>query len=1836
MEKLRDAKDVKWTESYTDRTEYLKNQFEDIIGKRSYCRWEGEEVDGPGKWYVVVSPADVHEHKRAKFFAGIRKLPDSYPAGGKYFDTIKEAYEYAFETWGTPIPKNVPTYTSGDLKGISKKIKQWEKKEEKKADFDIFFIKQGMARGLVTKEHTFFNIECFDRIIAPLEQQIRDRILNPQSIQRIKDFIIQNREILQSSQSSLAYREVKAGITQLMSELYGIDVYIHPYTFYGWCSMLKNILANGGTNIDNSALDYFLSSFFKENNPINHPWLSEELYKKLLESSGYFGQGGREDIASAEKYVIDLLSRRFLANRGRGSFKDEKNLAFIDHSYRPENKDDCSEQIRLAAEISVSGRASRKAFLANSVKAEESTSGVESIPGYNAISSRSLFEDGILSTYRSFRKEQKNIEQSYDMSYHVWFSQYRSEGSYADFIRACDSQPGYAESHGLVKSVDGGRWNLSDKSKYPMKVFVSFGLNDSSVHTIKMSPYNSQRHWGTQINFSKFSLDDYRDENGFSSIELSFLYALDKRLFGVSKKSGHKEEIVSNNIEKARQLLSSPNIQKAIDQVTDYLKTGSIGKKFPKKLYNNHFTIRQLDEAFDVIKQIVSDNGIESPDIFVAALKKFFAGWVVFLAGESEKFEDWKMEIKAKESGAFYGGTRAMHDAFSNRRLLEVLEMAEGSLYDTVSVSASTLASIIPSFESDDIDQESLQKFTALISELHSMSDKKIDRSQFKYMVSNHGLQNVFGAKKIALLYSQASVSGSKLPKSQSSGKSKNDLGYKVKIKVRNALYYASTQKGWPGIPTIQEHPEVLTDERYEDVDRLCVLGTFFNSAVAFENAHGGVNMVDYAIANHKGEDIPVVKLRRILMDLHGQDTKGNTVPILSEQEVDELIAGYQATIQGVASQYVTKIEAEDCILSTFENSLGVKCPYIKVRDYLYWKIMKDTISNAWGIRLSDPNLYEAVLRLFFTPPELKDQVNQIPLGNSQANIDQIETLIEQYFSDPSTGESRKRTYSINNMATMNVSESVLEQIKKEYPQLLPGRGKFVSSESFTGRMQLKILHAFAKDLTTEIEGGGKSAVVRGAEMLDEGAYQDLLDELSGALESEQELVSVGQEIFNIIDKFSTEHSLPVDMKKRPRLRKPFMDSMSFSGVRLSKSANLGTYGVCIGGDGIETKDPARITSRDLIPITTTDTISSNPANEAVACNFSFSEFVSMFALQPQMHDLKGVADLPGFREFTSHTMAGSLLASTPDFKAMPSEQKMEQISSLQNDIFSISTGSLYDRLVRALSDAVSIRSGTRALPYDVFFYDPKSPNSSSMTWYDAYQNPTFGDKAISMAAIYIINWIITKSLPSLKKGKKQSEFTAQMLGQILGNQEIANSIFVDMGYTIEAVQASSITENQVAEAMVSEQEAEDSSEVAKNSEQAEKEQKEEVEAQKVREETEKSQKEISTVRGVVQEKTSRGKTTYFVTEGSQTFIIPVIRGKYNISKFVGKDVTVTGKTKKTGKDRKSFTEVASVELSIAVSKKMSVSGVVQEVTDENGAKVYTLTEQDGTRVTLTSGKGKTDLSGYIGKSVKITGQGKTTETGKEITKISKIEAIEPPGSPPSGGSAATPAAEQGAETGVQSEPAIEQPVDTIEPEAVAPQAIAPETAPSQSPVELEVKRPPVGAPAAEEIPAVPIGVKPTIERKPAPIALTPTREDDGEQIFLGKKPKITRKPKSLLPTLEDDEDVINLGKKKDIDLNIVRVPGKKAGVSTNSLLNLLRVAEIYARKGLVAKADAINEYVKISISQDVSRMNKTAIVNSMSDLLKVSSELQKEGKFSEAQEINSLVKKYMDRVGIN
>jgi hypothetical protein len=175
MRKLKEDKKIKWTESYTDKSKFLKDMYADIIGPKSYFRFEGKEIGGSDEWNVVVSPSGVKKHEK-KWFAGIRKLPDSWPAGGKKFDSITDAFAYAYDTWGVPRPQSLPHYTMTDLKNVSGKEEEWRAAREaienageravEKSSSSASSVKTAMAKGTLLKSGLSLHVDDLKGIIG--------------------------------------------------------------------------------------------------------------------------------------------------------------------------------------------------------------------------------------------------------------------------------------------------------------------------------------------------------------------------------------------------------------------------------------------------------------------------------------------------------------------------------------------------------------------------------------------------------------------------------------------------------------------------------------------------------------------------------------------------------------------------------------------------------------------------------------------------------------------------------------------------------------------------------------------------------------------------------------------------------------------------------------------------------------------------------------------------------------------------------------------------------------------------------------------------------------------------------------------------------------------------------------------------------------------------------------------------------------------------------------------------------------------------------------------------------------------------------------------------------------------------------------------------------------------------------------------------------------------------------------------------------------------------------------------------------------------------------------
>jgi len=132
------SRPISWAEMYTEDTAYFKVMYEDVVGSGSYFRYEGTDAETGDEYYVVIGPAKM-KSPEARFFAGVRKLPSDFAAGGKYFSSIGEAFKYANETWGIHVPNSLHDYTAKDIKGLAKSMKEWREthsKEEVAESFD--------------------------------------------------------------------------------------------------------------------------------------------------------------------------------------------------------------------------------------------------------------------------------------------------------------------------------------------------------------------------------------------------------------------------------------------------------------------------------------------------------------------------------------------------------------------------------------------------------------------------------------------------------------------------------------------------------------------------------------------------------------------------------------------------------------------------------------------------------------------------------------------------------------------------------------------------------------------------------------------------------------------------------------------------------------------------------------------------------------------------------------------------------------------------------------------------------------------------------------------------------------------------------------------------------------------------------------------------------------------------------------------------------------------------------------------------------------------------------------------------------------------------------------------------------------------------------------------------------------------------------------------------------------------------------------------------------------------------------------------------------------------
>lgn len=122
--RIRD-RNIEWEETYTERTEPLKDRYERQVGPGSYYRWQGHDYTTDSDYYVVCSPARTRDLKKS-FFAGIKKLPPNwqedeakvYSPYGKYFDNIATALTFLYDKYRIPYPQNQYPYNLTHLADV--------------------------------------------------------------------------------------------------------------------------------------------------------------------------------------------------------------------------------------------------------------------------------------------------------------------------------------------------------------------------------------------------------------------------------------------------------------------------------------------------------------------------------------------------------------------------------------------------------------------------------------------------------------------------------------------------------------------------------------------------------------------------------------------------------------------------------------------------------------------------------------------------------------------------------------------------------------------------------------------------------------------------------------------------------------------------------------------------------------------------------------------------------------------------------------------------------------------------------------------------------------------------------------------------------------------------------------------------------------------------------------------------------------------------------------------------------------------------------------------------------------------------------------------------------------------------------------------------------------------------------------------------------------------------------------------------------------------------------------------------------------------------------------
>ncbi len=717
MQKLKEDKKIKWTESYTDRTLYLKEQFESVVGKGVYRRWEGKEVGGSGRWYVIVSPAGVHEHKKAKFFAGVRRLPDSYPAGGKYFDTIKEAFEYAFETWGTPIPRNNTYYNAGDLKGISKRIKDWkkekEKEKEKEASFSLFWIKQAMPPGIQKKGSVFFDLDMFIPYIEKVNEETRSKLDNEAAKTTLFGLF--------DSIVNTAAEKVFTDITQFVSGCLEVPISV---TVVREC--LYKCLGNIGESLTNMSGNYaiirnlinnFIKELFLAKDPINYPYFCDEMLKKIY----------KDAFSVTNDVSIDIITSTILQNHKEktkgvssfgGSIESQENkmawemLRDIQGTEEMVTEENKKLFLKSALEIMIVDRDRKKKFIQSIVP------DMGNLKNINDMNDIGEFEETILQANNIYMSNIK-ILSNYDFSQQIYEDNLGIGNiTYKEFRELCFRDRNYAERYGLKVSDDGQRLKVISKKRLPCKFMVSYALEDSKCKMVAASLYKEGSSIGVQLDLSQDNL-------------------LNKNIMGLNKVEEYLCSLTGSELTR--------EISKTADEIIRELSTLKSSLLSPS-LFKASKGVK--------IKNIIESNMGGYPEL----VKDFFKGssfFKKFLTSDTENVNvgdkrgvDWSQE--GPRFGLFWAGQATSDGMFASDYVGDGLVDTIQKLFNNVESLHVPIYIIVNQIEKLNLDAS---HFQSLVGDIESYDS--IDIYLLMKIIQDNNLQNVITKAQCIQLFSE-------------------------------------------------------------------------------------------------------------------------------------------------------------------------------------------------------------------------------------------------------------------------------------------------------------------------------------------------------------------------------------------------------------------------------------------------------------------------------------------------------------------------------------------------------------------------------------------------------------------------------------------------------------------------------------------------------------------------------------------------------------------------------------------------------------------------------------------------------------------------------------------------------------------------------------------------------------------------------------------------------------------------------------------------------------------------------------------------------------------------